>query len=370
MNNQIFSLLVKPVSGRCNCRCSYCFYLPGHNPPVTDPICMAPKVLEHLIQTYLATPQPVYSFTWQGGEPLLAGLDFYRMVLEMQTSYASPGSVIQNSVQTNGMLLNSEFAALFKEYKILVGISIDGPRDVHNQYRKTTEGNGTHGKVIEGLELLQEYDISTNAMVLVSRSNVEQATRVYEYLVNLGCYHQQYIPCVEFDKTGKLEPWAITGDAWGQFLVDLFNQWHPVDCECVSIRNFETIQNMHQYGEATICSMGNSCKSYLVVEHDGSVYPCDYFVEQRLRLGSILDSDWSYFFETGIHKRFAAGKAEFSSRCLACAYLEYCAGDCQKYRVMETTGRNPGTTQEVSAYSILCDGTRRFFNECLDKLIQ
>ena len=240
INNNIpgtFSLLVKPASADCNLRCAYCFYLDRSALyPETKVHRMSHSVLERMISSYMSTDQTVYSFGWQGGEPALMGVEFFRDTTDLQKKYGRPGAVVSNGLQTNATLINDDFAAHLSEYRYLVGVSIDGPAEIHNRYRQYATGKASHTAVLRGIDCLNRHNVEFNALVLVSSANVKRAREVYHYLRDHGINYHQYIPCVEFDVNGQLLPYSITGREWGDFLCEIFDEWIMRDRRQVSRR--------------------------------------------------------------------------------------------------------------------------------------
>lgn len=351
-----FSLLIKPAGPDCNLNCSYCFYLGKHSLfPESKMHRMSEEVLERLISTYLATDQPVYAFGWQGGEPTLMGIEFFQTVVRLQKRYGRPGSSVSNGLQTNGTLLDDRMAAFFTEYKFLLGVSLDGPAEIHDYYRKRIDGTGTHREVMRGIRALRRQGTEFNALTLVTQANVRRGKEVYRYLKEEGFFFHQYIPCVEYDAHGMPLPWSITGEEWGRFLLDIFEVWYPQDVRAISIRQFDSILSKLLTGKATVCTMGDSCASYFVVEHNGDVYPCDFFVEPSLKLGNIQEEKgWGKFLASPLYQRFGAQKRHLSADCANCPYLGFCYGDCVKHRL---------PIQATS--SILCEGWKLFYANTL-----
>ncbi|MFW5807397.1 MAG: anaerobic sulfatase maturase [Spirochaetota bacterium] len=356
-----FTLLIKPASADCNIECTYCFYLEKKELyPGVRRHRMSPQVLERMIAAYMRTSQPTYSFGWQGGEPTLLGRRFFERVTELQERYAPPGASVANSLQTNGMLMTDEFADHLARYRFLVGISIDGPRDVHDRYRVTAGGRGTHRQVLRGIEILDRTGVEYNVLTLVSQANVGRAREVYRYLRDeLGVTYHQYIPCVEFDEKGNLLPFAITGEQWGTFLLEIFDEWHGGDEETVSVRLFDSILTMLVDGYANTCVMGRNCRRYFVVEHNGDVYPCDFFVRPELRLGNVTRDRFEDMWNSKTFRDFGRAKRHWNEACARCPYLKLCAGDCQKMRY--AGGEDP------HMLSVLCDGWKAFYGNTLEE---
>jgi uncharacterized protein len=349
-----FSLLVKPASADCNLRCDYCFYLEkAVLYPGSSRHRMTEDTLERLIQSYMATRQRVYAFGWQGGEPTLMGGDFFKRVTELQERYGRPGSRVSNGLQTNGTLITPSFARHLAEYRVLTGISIDGPEELHNRYRKRTDGSGSYRDVIRGLEVLLSGGAEVNALVLVSRANVDKPETVYRHLKELGLAYHQYIPCVETDGAGSLLPYAVTGEEWGKFLLGIFQEWRRWDMYTVSIRNFDALLQKLVHNQTAMCTMGKNCGDYFVVEHNGDVYPCDFFVEPELLVGNIHRNSWDEMRTSKVYRRFARMKCEWDAECADCEYLEFCGGDCPKHR--------PET-----GVSRLCPGIKNFYHSTLE----
>lgn len=362
-----FSLLIKPAGADCNIRCDYCFYYDrGSLYPQTRRHRMSDETLERLVASYMATEQPTYSFGWQGGEPTLMGLDFFRRAVELQQHYGRPGSQVANGLQTNGMLVTDDLARLFRDYRFLLGVSLDGPEEIHNSYRKTVAGGGTYAEVRRGIEKLQEQEVDVNVLVLVSQANVRRAGEVYEFLRGEGFRYHQYIPCVEFGPDGRPAPFAITGEEWGRFLTELWDHWYPRDTRRVSIRHFDSVLEYLVHGHYNVCSMGGSCNGYFVVEHSGDVYPCDFAVSAETLLGNIHERDWGDFQRSPAYRRFAALKAQWSPECVECPYLHLCSGDCTKHRRLPSMAGAFGQTAGADGgISWLCPGWYQFYEHSL-----
>ena len=348
-----FSLLVKPAGADCNLGCTYCFYLGKRSlyPDSRVPR-MNNEVLDALVRGYMTTKQPVYSFGWQGGEPTLMGVDFFRRVTKLQSAYGRPGSKVANGLQTNATLIDDDLARHLAEHRFLVGVSIDGPAGIHDAYRLKRRGTGTHAEVMAGVDRLRSHGVDVNALVLVNKANVHRARDVYEFLKDQKLFYHQYIPCVEFQPSGELSPFSITGDEWGEFLIELFTLWHPADIRRVSIRHNDALMAFFLDGSRQMCSMSGRCDDYFVVEHTGDVYPCDFFVEPELKLGNVVTDDWGTLERRPERSKFAVRKAAWAAACDTCKHLPYCSGDCQKNRAHPPEGTG----------SWLCTGWKQFYD--------
>jgi uncharacterized protein len=349
--NKPFTLLIKPAGADCNIRCEYCFYLDHLKMQKKTPR-MTDAVLEKLIKGYMKTQQPVYSLAFQGGEPTIMGLDFYKKVVELEKKYAPRGATVANAIQTNGILINDEFAEFLAANKFLVGLSLDGSEHNHNKYRKDAGGKGTHGRVIKAAEIMDKHGVEFNILSLVNSYSVGYARETYEYLKGLGFNYQQYIPCVEFG-----QEWCVDGEAWGDFLIELFDTWYPEDVYKVSIRYFDSIVNRMVTGQSNVCHMDSHCCQYFVVENDGSVYPCDFFVRPELKLGNIRTGTWQSFVDSPKYHEFGARKMILNRECQSCKWFKLCMGDCQKHR--------ENFPRDKEALSHLCRGYKKFFEHAI-----
>jgi len=357
-----FSLLIKPTSADCNLRCEYCFYLDRSALyPETKRHRMSDTVLDRMISSYMATAQPAYYFGWQGGEPTLMGVEFFRRVTEYQQKYGRRGAVVSNGLQTNATLIDDEMAAHFSKYRFLVGVSIDGPAQMHDRFRVNPAGRGSHADVLKGIDCLKRHNVEFNALVLVSSANVNRAKEVYHYLCDLGMYYHQYIPCVEFDNNGHPLTFTISAKQWGDFLCDVFAEWIRRDARRVSIRWFDSVISYLVDGSYTVCQMGQNCCQYFLVEHNGDIYPCDFFVQPELRLGNIRNTSWQELLQSQVYLDFGGQKMQWPRECDTCGYLAYCSGGCLKHRLFH--GK-----RHSRQLSWLCRGYKQFYQHALPEL--
>lgn len=355
-----FSLLIKPASADCNLRCEYCFYI-DHLEKIKNTPRMSNEVLEKMISGYMQTDQNNnYAFGWQGGEPMIMGLKFFQKVIELQKYYAPPGAVISNGLQTNGTLITKDFAQFFGHYKFLLGVSLDGPANMHDFYRKTIGQKSTHNLVLQGIEHLIQNKVECNILILVNNQNVKKAKDIFLFLKEKGFYYHQYIPCVEFDEDYNPKSFSITGEEWGEFLCNLFDEWKKEDINKISIRHFDSILEYLVHGSYNVCYMGDSCCQYFVVEYNGNIYPCDFFVQEDLLLGNIFDDTWENIITSPIYHKFGQNKSIFNMKCKSCSYIDLCNGDCLKFRI--------GKPQSSRTLSVLCKGWKKFYTYALPQL--
>ena len=353
MTGAPLSLLVKPAGAACNLACSYCFYLgnpaAGGGRPAGP---MSEAVLERMLARFLAVPQARHSICWQGGEPSLLGAGFFRKVVRLEAEHGRPGQVVANSLQTNGTLIDEPLAALLAEYRFHVGLSLDGPPDLHDRHRRDAGGSGSHARALAGLALLRRHGVEPTALAMVTAGSAGRAREIARCLRDLGLRSHHYIPCVEFDATGSPRPGTITGEQWGRFLRDLAAIWLE-DGAAVSIRLFDAVLGRLLGAGDELCTVAPVCGPCLVVERDGAVYPCDFYVAPDRRLGSVLTEGLDALLDSPAYRDFAAAKADLPAACLACPHLDLCGGDCPRNR------RGPGRPAE--GVSWLCAGWRDFF---------
>lgn len=282
------------------------------------------------------------------------GADFFRRVTELQSRYGRRGAVVANGLQTNAILLTDTLASHFAKYRFLIGVSLDGPESVHNLYRRHFDGTGSYPEVMRGIDCLKRRGVEFNVLTLVTQANVHRARDIYHFLCEQGILYHQYIPCVEFDKSGKLQPYSIRAEEWGKFLADIFDEWFRRDTRKVSIRLFDSILVKLTEGRATICHMESNCCQYFVVEHNGDVYPCDFFVDKAWKLGNITELSWNQMLSSPLYRQFGRQKSDMAAECVICRWRSLCAGDCLKHR--QYNG------QSANTISWLCKGWKHFFH--------
>lgn len=330
---RISSLLIKPASAVCNLDCSYCFYLDRE----ADPYKMLPArrmsldTLERMVDSYLFYSYPNSVFAFQGGEPTLAGLPFFEKLVEFQQQYGRDGQAVSNALQTNGILIDEHWCNLFREYHWLIGISIDGPEEVHDLYRLNKAGHGTWRKVMNAIETMQKHKADFNVLCVLNQANVEKPKEVYKFFRGLGIDYIQYIPLSEFDNEGNRLPFTITPEQYGRFMCETFDLWWP-ERRKVRIRYFDNIAEALAGQRPGNCTMHETCDSYVVVEYNGDVYPCDFFVESSWKLGNVNLDSWPELARKQKRFQFAANKTLPHPACQVCEWQSLCHGGCPKHR--------------------------------------
>jgi uncharacterized protein len=358
-----FTLLIKPAGPDCNIACRYCFYSGKTALFGKGKHRMSDEVLDKLISSYMRLKFPSSSFAWQGGEPMLMGLDFYKKVVELQQKCGTDGQVVTNALQTNGILLDEQWCKFLSEYKFLVGISLDGPKEYHDCYRRSPSGKGTFDEVMAGIESCRKNKVQFNVLVLVSSRNVEAADELFDFFKEHKVKYLQFVQCVENDPaTGQIAEFSITAEQYGEFLCRIFDRWAEYGPQRLSIRTFDSILSYLMAGEHSICTFRPQCNDYIVIEHNGDVFCCDFFVEDRWRLGSILETPIEQLAADKKKREFARMKTNISNKCLICRHLDICRGGCLKDRAV-TEG-----DYEVPGY--FCDSYKRFFGYALPRFYQ
>ena len=374
--NTSFSLMLKPVGSKCNLRCAYCYYLDKASSVYSgrEPV-MSLELLELSIRDFCASCDlPELTVEWHGGEPLLAGMDFFRSALALERKY-SGGRPVHNTLQTNGTLLDGEWAAFFHDNNFLLGLSLDGPEDIHDRFRRTVSGGGTFREVMHALEVLHRRRVEFNTLTTVSKAGEGRGSEVYRFLKAAGSRYMQFMPVYEHiepvlpDSSGRsmhiapptagdsvLAPWSVDPDAFGRYLCDIFDVWVKGDVGKYFVLTFDAALSSWCGVQPGICTFCESCGGNLTVEHNGDIYPCDHFVYPQWRLGNIRDISLREAATSPAQARFGVSKRNtLPTACLRCEWLRACRGGCPKHRFADSReqGRN---------ISSLCSGYRRFYS--------
>lgn len=352
-----FHLMIKPVGARCNLACEYCYYRDKGALYPGSQLLMDDATLERVTAAYLAAhPGPEVTFGWQGGEPLLRGREFFARALELQRKYARPGVTVLNALQTNGTLLDDDWAAFLARNHFLVGLSLDGPPELHDAHRRDHAGKPSHQAVLRGLATLQRHRVEYNALVTVNRRNATRLLEVYRYLTSIGLRFLQFIPIVERQSLDSLRParWCPRPETYGEGLCQVFDYWAARDVGRVFVQLFESALAVHLGQPPALCSFAPTCGRCLVVEHNGDLYACDHFVFPEYLVGQVTEEGLPGLVEAPQQRQFGEDKQALLPRvCQRCPVLAFCGGDCPKHRLVET--------DEGGRLSYLCPAYRRFF---------
>jgi len=361
-----FAVMAKPVGPRCNLSCSYCYYLETESANGSaDPLRMSDNLLETYIRQYIeASPGPVVPFTWHGGEPTLAGLDFYRSAIELQHRYLPPGWSCWNNLQTNGMLLDDDWCSFLAEKRFDVGLSIDGTAAVHDEYRRDQGGNGTYQRVVATARRLQAHGIQPDLLCTVTSRAAAEPLAVYRALRDLNTGWIQFIPIVRRSADGQVTADSVSSAAYGDFLCTVFDEWVRCDLGRLEMQLVAEMAMVWSGGAASLCWMAPTCGRVVVVERDGGVYACDHFVSPEYRLGDLATSSLLKLLESPAQRRFGNDKRDrLPKQCRACRWLAVCNGGGPKDRFALDEKGNVGL-------NYLCSGLRQFFAHAEPQLRQ
>lgn len=363
-------VMTKPVGAVCNLACAYCYYLEKANLyKDTSKHVMSDELLEKFIREYIGS-QTMHEvlFTWHGGETLMRPLSFYRKVVELQRRYAG-GHAIDNCIQTNGTLLTDEWCEFFKEHNWLVGVSIDGPQEFHDEYRKNRSGRPSFAKVMQGIRLLNKHGVEWNAMAVVNDYNADYPLEFYHFFKEIGCRYIQFAPIVErlskhedgrylatpLQPGEQLAEFSVSPEQWGNFLCTLFDEWVRNDVGQIFIQLFDSTLANWVGEQPGVCSMAKTCGHAGVMEFNGDVYACDHYVFPEFKLGNIYQQTLVEMMYSERQMEFGQMKQKsLPAQCRACEFLFACNGECPKNRFATTASGEPGL-------NYLCKGYHRFF---------
>lgn len=353
-----FVVMAKPVGPACNLECSYCYYLDTATLfPTRDRFRMSDEILENYIHQYMtASPGPEVLFVWHGGEPTLAGLDFYRRVVELQQKYLPGGKTFRNNLQTNGILLDNDWCSFLADNHFDVGLSIDGTQWVHDTFRKDHRGNGTYDIVAESIRRLQSYGIQPDLLCTVTSILAKEPLSVYRALRDFHTGWIQFIPIVRRISDGEMTPESVSGEAYGRFLCAVFNEWIHHDIDRLNVQLFAEMSVVWSGGSPSVCWMAPTCGRVMIVEHDGGIYSCDHFVNRDHYTGNLASSLLNELIDSEVQRQFGENKKTLlPQQCRLCSWLEVCNGGCPKDRFAVSEDGEPGL-------NYLCAGLRRFYS--------
>jgi uncharacterized protein len=369
-----FELLIKPAGSACNLDCSYCFYLEKkHLLPRQASLRMTDSVLERLVRQYIeARTGPEVAFAWQGGEPLLMGLPYFRRAIHLQQQFAR-GRRIRNTIQTNGTLLDDEWGAFLADNHFLVGISVDGPPDLHDPCRTDRLGRPTHAAVMRGLKILQKHGVEFNTLTALNSFNTGDPLKTYQFLKDCGSRYWQFIPVVErlpAEKKGSIRhllapppgsrehpphagvtAWSVDPVQYGEFLIAIFDRWVREDVGKIFVQLFDAALGSWLRVESSLCIFAETCGRGPVIEHNGDVFACDHYVYAPYRLGSIAETPLNQLVQDPMLEEFGRHKsASLPGHCRQCDVRFACHGECPKNRFQQTPDGEPGLNYICPAY--------------------
>lgn len=370
-----FHVMAKPVGPICNLDCTYCYYLEKEKLfPRGENFRMKPEVLDAYIRQYIeAQSSPEITFAWQGGEPTLLGVDYFKKVVELEKKYAG-GRPVHNALQTNGTKLDHEWCRFFRENGFLIGLSIDGPRALHDTYRVDKGGKPTFDRVMHGLDLLKKHRVEFNTLTVVNASNVKHPLKVYDFLRETGSGFIQFIPLVERVQAERgssldfAEPpeagqppspvtrWSVNAELYGDFLIAIFDQWVRRDVGKVFVQMFDVSLGIWSGAGAGLCVFLENCGRALAIEHNGDLFSCDHFVYPKYQLGNIMNSSLGDMVDSERQSAFGRAKSDLLPKyCRECDVRFACNGECPKHRFIKTPDGEEGL-------NYLCPAYKKFFH--------
>lgn len=377
-------IVAKPAGPACNLRCAYCFYLEKSRLYADRrDYRMSDEVLKTFIRSYVeAQPTSDVEFVWQGGEPTLLGVDFFRRVIQLQQPYAGMKN-ISNVLQTNGTLLNDDWCRFLRQNNFLVGLSLDGPEDIHDRYRCDRSGRGSFRRAFNGLHLLKKHGVQFNIMASVARETAREPLRVYDFFRQQGVEFIQFAPVVERIpgseerhlglqlagpanvNTGALQPtitpWTVVPEEYGDFLITIYDEWVRHDVGKTFVMNFEWALNAWVGNPSPVCIHARQCGQSLVIEHNGDVYGCDHYVYPQFYVGNVLVGPLADMVGAARELGIGAGKEHgLTDSCRECEVLAACQGGCPKHRFGTSRGGKNGQNYLCSGYKIFFLHIRKY----------
>ncbi|MEW6668736.1 MAG: anaerobic sulfatase maturase [Thermodesulfobacteriota bacterium] len=357
-----YQIFAKPVGPLCNLGCEYCYYLKkeGLYPEGTS-FRLPDDILEEFISQHIeASPDPVIGFSWHGGEPTLLGLGYFHKIVEMQRRHQQPGRRIVNGIQTNGTLLDEEWCRFLSTEGFGVGISLDGPQELHDSHRLTRGGKPTYAQAMRGYELLRNHGIPCDVLCVVHGQNVLHPTRLYRFFKEIEAPYIGFLPLVERrpEADGSVSLRTVPSEAFGEFLCAIFDEWMSRDIGRVKVQIFEEAAGTALGQDHVLCIFKETCGDVPVIEHNGDFFSCDHSVDEEHRLGNIRETPLHDLIESPAQRAFGQAKRDTLTRyCLECEVLPLCNGGCPKDRILQSPDGEPGL-------NYLCKGYKRFFTHC------
>ncbi|BDE02775.1 anaerobic sulfatase maturase [Pasteurella multocida] len=358
-----FHLMAKPSSFHCNIQCEYCFYLEKEHSFGSKAPFMSEQTLRNYVKNYIESHagQRV-EFAWQGGEPTLLGLDFFKRAVSFQQEFAN-GKTITNAFQTNGIALNRQWAAFFKQHQFLIGLSVDGLSAVHNRYRITSNGQPTFDRVVKALALLKEYQVDFNTLTVVNDQNWHKGKETYLALKALGSTFMQFIPIVE-QHADHLQTFSVPSEGYGHFLVDVFNEWKKQDVGRIFVLEFDNLLGQWLGYPSSSCIHQPTCGKSLVVEANGDVYSCDHFVYPEYKIGNLNHASLAELVQSPKQSHFGFAKqGQLTQICRQCEFKSFCHGGGPKHRISSVEG-------EHFKHNYLCASYQYFFRQTAEDMQQ
>lgn len=372
LNKKAFHIMAKPMGAICNLDCTYCFYLEKENLYPGSNFRMPEQVLEEFIKQKIeANDTPGVNFAWQGGEPTLLGISYFEKVVELQKKYSN-GKKIENTFQTNGILLDDKWCEFFNRNNFLIGLSIDGPKDLHDKYRVNKGGKPSFDQVVKGIELLKKHEVEFNTLTVVHDYNSRYPLEVYNFLKEIGSGFMQFIPIVErkaasstnvnltlvspdYKGNAEVTDWSVKSEEYGNFLIKIFDEWVRKDAGKYFVQIFDIALEAWYGQEPGLCVFRETCGDAMAIEHNGDLYSCDHYVYPENKLGNIMEEHLSILVNKPQQQKFGVDKLmNLPKYCLDCEVRFVCNGECPKHRFTKTPDGEDGL-------NYLCAGYKKFF---------
>ena len=358
------NLLIKPASSSCNLRCRYCFYYDvADNREVKNYGIMNDDTLENMVKKVFDDVEHTANFAFQGGEPTMAGIEFFEKFHKLVEKYNTKKIIVNFSLQTNGTLLNKKWLELFKKHNYLIGLSLDGNKEMHDTFRIDAKGEGTFSRVLKAAKMMRKAEVEFNILCVVNKLIAQNGKLVYNFFRNNGFRYYQFIPCLDSLSCSEEKDYTLTAEDYGKFLDETFNLWYEdiMSDKRISVRHFDNYTKIILGEEPEACDMVGHCNMNAVLESDGSMYPCDFYVLDEFKVGNINESSFEELFKSEAEMRFLRTSLAVDEKCKVCRYFKICRGGCRRHKEL---------TAEGNYENRFCESYKYFFEKNIDKMIK
>ncbi len=358
------NLLIKPASSSCNLRCRYCFYYDvADNREVKNYGIMNDDTLENMVKKVFDDVEYSANFAFQGGEPTMAGIEFFEKFHKFVEKYNTKKIIVNFSLQTNGTLLNKKWLELFKKHNYLIGLSLDGNKEMHDTFRIDAKGEGTFSRVLKAAKMMKKAEVEFNILCVVNKLIAQNGKLVYNFFRNNGFRYYQFIPCLDSLSCSEEKDYTLTAEDYGKFLDETFNLWYEdmMSGKRISVRHFDNYTKILLGEEPEACDMVGHCNMNAVLESDGSMYPCDFYVLDEFKVGNINESSFEELFKSEAEMRFLRTSLAVDEKCKVCRYFKICRGGCRRHKEL---------TAEGNYENRFCESYKYFFEKNIDKMIK
>ena len=358
------NLLIKPASSSCNLRCRYCFYYDvADNREVKNYGIMNDDTLENMVKKVFDDVEYSANFAFQGGEPTMAGIEFFEKFHKFVEKYNTKKIIVNFSLQTNGTLLNKKWLELFKKHNYLIGLSLDGNKEMHDTFRIDAKGEGTFSRVLKAAKMMRKAEVEFNILCVVNKLIAQNGKLVYNFFRNNGFRYYQFIPCLDSLSCSEEKDYTLTAEDYGKFLDETFNLWYEdmMSGKRISVRHFDNYTKILLGEEPEACDMVGHCNMNAVLESDGSMYPCDFYVLDEFKVGNINESSFEELFKSEAEMRFLRTSLAVDEKCKVCRYFKICRGGCRRHKEL---------TAEGNYENRFCESYKYFFEKNIDKMIK